>query len=157
MSLASEDNENMADIRIVVDRLIEEAHELLSDTLAATKDIDNRHKQQGVDWTRRHRLHVLVEAAEDSRARLPQLVVAPWFLAELRTTLNVVRRWRDKPSWREIEPSLKVGHQFAHTILKLHLADHLEASGHKVQVVPRRPIRSPDLQFRAIGGSEELV
>lgn len=85
------------------------------------------------------------------------MVVAPGFLAELRTTLDVVRRWRDKPSWREIEPSLKVGHQFAHTILKLHLADHLEASGHEVQIVPRRPIHSPDLQFHAIGGPEELV
>jgi len=121
------------------------------------KAADERSKQQQANWTERHRLHVLLEATEETRKGLPETVVAPWFLAELMTTLDVVRRWREKPSWKEIEPSLKDPTHFRHTILKLHVAEHLEKAGHKVEIVPKGENASPDLMLHAIGGTQDLV
>jgi DNA-directed RNA polymerase subunit RPC12/RpoP len=150
-------NQSGNDIQVAVDKLVDEANELLSETISATRAADERVRAQGADWPDRHRLQVLLQAAEDSREALPHVIVAPWFLAELRATLDVVRRWSAKPSWREIEPSLRDPDHFAHTVLKLHLAEHLESSGHEVQVVPRGATSSPDLRFRALGGSQDLV
>lgn len=150
-------SENKNALEIVVEGLIQETHELLSKTINATKAADEERKQQRVNWTDRHRLHVLLEAAEDTRRDLPNAVVAPWFLAELRTTLDVVRRWREKPSWKEIEPSLRTPTHFKHTILKFHVAEHLEKAGHKVEIVPRGESASPDLVLRAIGGTQDCV
>jgi hypothetical protein len=145
------------DPKIIVTRLITETRRLLSDTIAATQAADNRARQQGLDWTRRHRLHVLLQAAEESCSTLPDVLVAPWFLAELASTLHVVRTWSGETIWKEIEPSLKDPLHFQHTILKLHLAEHLKENGHDVRVVPRAATKSPDLQVRAIGGTEELL
>lgn len=150
-------SESEDDLWILIDGLIQEAYELLSETINATRAADERAKQRGVDWIHRHRLQVLLEAAEDTRKSLPNGVVAPWFLAELRATLDVVRRWREKPSWKEIEPSLKDPDHFTHTILKLHVAEHLERGGHKIAIVPRGASSSPDLMLHAIGGSQDLV
>ena len=150
-------SDKSSDLQRFVESLVEETNELLSDTVAATKRRDARAKQLGLDWTRRHRLQVLLEAAEHSRSALPGRLIAPWFLVELRTTLDVVSRWCTRPSWNDIEPSLKDSRHFQHTILKLHVADHLESGGHEVRLVARSATRSPDLEFRAIGGSRERV
>lgn len=150
-------NEGKNVLQIVVEGLIQEAYELLAETINATRAADAGAKRQGVSWTGRHRLHVLLEAAEDTWRGLPDAVVAPWFLAELKTTLDVVRRWREKPFWKEIEPSLKDPTHFKHTILKLHAAEHLERGGHKVEIVPRGKSASPDLMLHAIAGTQDLV
>lgn len=150
-------NENKNALEKVVEGLIQEAHELLSQTINATKAADKRSKRQRVNLSDRHRLHVLLEAAEDTRKNLPNVVTAPWFLAELRATLDIVRRWRNKPCWKEIEPSLKDPTHFTHTILKLYVAEHLERGGHKVDIVPRGESDSPDLMLHAIGGTQDLV
>lgn len=150
-------DENKNTLETVVEGLIQETHELLPKTISATKAADERSKQHRVYWTDRHRLHVLLEAAEDTRRGLPNAIVAPWFLAELRTTLDVVRRWRGKPSWKEIEPSLKTPTHFKHSILKFHVAEHLEKAGHKVEIVPRGESASPDLVLQAIGGTQDSV
>lgn len=150
-------NENKNALKIIVEGLIQEAYELLSETLSATKEADDKAKQQGASWTYRHRLHVLLEAAEETRKGLPEVVVDPWFLAELKATLDIVRRWQVKPSWREIEPSLKDPSHFKHTILKLHVAEHLEGGGHRVEIVPRGQNASPDLIVYAIGGTQDPV
>lgn len=140
-----------------VDTLIAETHKLLSETIDATKSSDDRAKRRKINWQERHRLHVLLEAAEDTRANLPDGLVAPWFLAELYATLDVVRRWCQKPIWKEIEPSLQNPTHFKHTILKLHVAEHLMKGGHDVEICPKGENASPDLIFRAIGGTQELV
>ena len=150
-------SENKNALEILVEGLIQETHELLYSTINATKAADDKLKQQRANWTDRHRLHVLLEAAEDTRRDLPNAVVAPWFLAELRTTLDVVRRWQGKPSWKKIKPSLKDPAHFKHTILKLHVAEHLERAGHKVEIVPRGESASPDLVLQAIGGTQDPV
>lgn len=150
-------NENSEEIATTVNKLIQEAYELLADTIDATKATDDRAKRQRVDWTDRHRLHVLLEAAEDTRRSLPVTIVAPWFLAELRATLDIVRRWQEKPCWQDIEKSLNDAESFAHTIAMLHIAEHLEWGGHKVEVVAEGEKPSPDLMLRAIGGSRDTV
>ena len=145
-------------LEIVVAGLIQEAHELLSKTINDTKAADDKSKQHRVTWTDRHRLHVLLEAAEETRKNLPKnVVVAPWFLAEFQTTLNVVRIWQKHPQWKEIEPSLKSPTDFTHTILMLHIAEHLERGGHKVDIVPTGKNASPDLMLHAIGGTQDLM
>ena len=141
-----------------VDDLIKDAYELLPKTIYATKPRDDQAKQRKVIWTNRHRLHVLLEAAEETKKNLPKnAIVAPWFLAELRTTLDAVRRWQKYPLWAEIEPSLKEPTHFTHTILKLLVAEHIERGGHRVDIVPRGESASPDLMLHAIGGSHDLV
>ena len=90
-------NEGGKHFEAAVDRLIEEAKELLQEVITSTEASDNRAKVQGVHWTQRHRFRVLLEAAEETRKSLPSAVVTPWFLAELRATLDVVRRWRQSP------------------------------------------------------------
>ena len=141
-----------------VDDLIKEAYELLSKTICATKPVDDRAKQHKALWTNRHRLHVLLEAAEETKKNLPKnTIVAPWFLAELQTTLEAVRRWQKHPQWKEIEPALENPTEFTHTILTLHVAEHLERGGHKVDIVPTGKSASPDLMLHAIGGTQDLI
>lgn len=150
-------DENKNALETVVEGLIQETYELLSKTINATKAEDDMLKQQRAYWTDRHRLHVLLEAAEATRRGLPNAIVAPWFLSELRTTIDVVRRWQEKPSWKEIEPSLKTPTHFKHTILKFHVAEHFEKAGHKVEIVPRGESASPDLVLQAIGGTQDPI
>lgn len=144
-------------LEILVDELIQETNELLSTTIEKTKSSDDRSRQQKSKWTERHRLHVLLEAAKETQKSLPKAIVAPWFLAELKATLKVVRRWRDKPIWKEIEPSLVNPTHFTHTIAKLHIAEHLMSAGHKVEIVPRGENASPDLKVQAIGGTQDWI
>lgn len=150
-------DEHRDEIEVTVNKLIREAYELLADVIDATKVTDNRVKRQGVDWTHRHRLHMLLEAAEDTRRSLPGTIVAPWFLAELRATLDIVRRWQKKSYWQNIEKSLNNAESFAHTIAMLHVAEHLAWGGHKVEVVAEGEKPSPDLMLRTIGGSQDIV
>ena len=138
-------------------RLIQEAYELLPEVISATKESDEKAIRQKVDWANRHRLYVLLQAAQDTANSPPNTLVAPWFLAELKATLEIVRRWRANPLWKDIEPSLKNPTHFNHTILKLHVAEHLQKGGHRVSIVPRGPESSPDLMFTAIGGAQDLV
>ena len=150
-------NEGGEELKAVVDKLIEEAKELLEEIITTTEASDSRAKAQRVHWTERHRLKVLLEAAEEIRKSLPGTVVAPWFSDELRATLDVVRRWRQSPYWRNIEKSLKDKEAFNHTIAMLHVAEHLEWGGHRVEIIKEGLSPSPDLTLRAIGGSGDAV
>lgn len=150
------DDANAAPGKIACD-LIQEAYELLLEVISATKESDEKAIRQKVDWADRHRLHVLLQAAQDTVNCRPNILVAPWFLAELRATLDIVRRWRENPLWQDIEPSLKNPTHFNHTILKLHVAEHLQRGGHRISIVPRGKDSSPDLMFPAIGGTKDLV
>jgi len=150
-------SEGREELRAVVDKLIGEAKGLLQEVITTTEASDSRAKVQKAHWTERHRLQVLLEAAEETRKTLPRTVVAPWFLAELRATLDVVHRWRQSPDWPNIEKSLRDKEAFNHTIAMLHVAEHLEWGGHRVQIVKEGLIPSPDLTLRATGGSQDVV
>jgi len=145
------------ELGIIVDQLVEEANQLLSTIIHRTKSSDNRSRLQKPKWTERHRLHVLLEAAQETKKSLPERVVAPWFLAELKATIELIRRWHKKPIWKDIEPSLVNSTHFTHTIAKLHIVERLTKEGHNVKIVPRGEDASPDIMVQAIGGSQDWI
>jgi DNA-directed RNA polymerase subunit RPC12/RpoP len=153
--MATEENKELT---LLVDQLIQEADDLLHTIIENTKTTDDRSKVQQSRWTERHRLNVLLEVARETRKKLPtNTIVAPWFLAELKATLEVIRRWHGHPSWNEIEPSLVNPTHFTHTITKLWIAEQLKSAGHVVQIIPRGEKASPDLMAQAIGGTQDWI
>jgi hypothetical protein len=151
-------NEGNRELVSLIDQLIEEANNLLSTVIEKTKSSDGRSKLQQSQWTERHRLNVLLDVAQETRKTLPKnAVVAPWFLAELKATLEVIHRWHGEPVWKEIEPSLVNPTHFTHTIAKLWIAEQLKSVGHNVRIVPRGEDASPDLMVQAIGGTQDWI
>lgn len=144
------------DYKSVVSSLIAETHRLLGEVIRDTEPSDSRAKSQQAPWTDRHRLQVLLEAAKENQKK-PNVAVAPWFLAELAATLDVVRIWNKSPYWQDIEKSLKDRDAFNHTIAMLHVAEHIKMDGHTVQIVKEGRDPSPDLMLNARGGTQEAV
>ena len=146
------------DLQMEIDGLVREAYDLLPEIIETTRPSDLRAKSQNAKWWNRHRLHVLLDAAEETRRKLSRnIVVAPWFLAEFKATLEIVRRWKDDPEWKHIEPSLKNKGNFTHTIGKLRIAEHFMTSDHKVEIVPREKDATPDFRIQAIGGTQDWL
>jgi phage FluMu protein Com len=141
-----------------IDELIRQANDLLPDVIEKTKPSDERAKKHKLNWTKRHRLHVLLDAAQETKEKLIEnIIVAPWFLAELKATVEVINRWHNDPLWREVKPCLVNPTHFTHTIAKLWIAEHLKSMGHVVKIVPRGDDASPDLAVQAIGGLQDWV
>lgn len=137
--------------------LVNEAHELLSSTIAATQAADERAIGQRASWTQRHRLQVLLEAIEVFQQSSMAAGEPPWFLAELHATLAVVRKWRTRPGWEKVSDSLVDPRAFAHNIAMLHVADHLETGGQTVYIVGTGKDASPDLVIHDTQRSQELL
>jgi hypothetical protein len=145
-------------LRTEIENLIKNAYDLLSGVIEATKPSDIRAKSQNAEWWNRHRLHVLLEVAEDTVTKLSRnIIVAPWFLVELKATIEIVKRWKHNPRWKDIEPSLKNKDNFTHTIGKLWIAEHFMRSGHKAEIVPIGEGASPDLRIQAKGGTQDWL
>ena len=103
-------------------------------------------------------MHVLLDAAIETKGSCHQnVVVAPWFLAEFKSIIDVSKRWQNKPIWKEIEPAFVNSTNFTHTIAKLHIAEYLSSKGHAVDIIPRGTEASPDLKMQAIGGTQEWI
>ncbi|MEM3443003.1 MAG: hypothetical protein QXM86_04010 [Candidatus Bathyarchaeia archaeon] len=153
--MISNENEELFSL---IDGLIKQAHALFSNIIEKTKPSDEKAKKHKAKWTQRHRLHVLLDAAyETKKSLMKNIVVAPWFLAELKATVDVVHRWHNDPLWREVEPCLVNPTHFTHTIAKLWIAEHLKSEGHIVKIVPKGPDASPDLTVQAIGGLQDWI
>ena len=151
-------NVESKNIELLVSQLIEGAIKLFPKIVEATKQSDERAKRQKVPWHERHRLNVLIEAAEETKkACSRKAIVAPWFLAELKSIVEIGFRWHDKPIWKDIEPSLVNSTHFTHTMAKLRIAEHLQKAGHKVEIIPRGENASPDLMVQAIGGTQDWI
>lgn len=145
-------------LRIEIENLIKEAYALLPEIIEATRPSDLRAKSQNAKWWDRHKLHVLLDIAEETKQKLSRnIVVAPWFLAELKATIEITKRWKDYPKWKDVEPSLKNKDHFTHTIGKLRIAEHFMKSDHKAEIVPRTKDASPDLRIQAIGGTQDWL
>jgi hypothetical protein len=147
--LSSESN-----IQQVVGPMVKEAYSLLGKTIDLIRVEDER-KTAAKSGAPRHRLLVLLDATEQTQKRLPKVAVNPWFIAELKATLEVIRKWKTEPIWKEIEPSLVNSSTFTHTIVMLQLAEHLRHEGHPVELIPTSLSPTPDLRIRAIGGTQE--
>lgn len=149
-------SEDHANLKEAVDDLIKDAYNILPEIIVKTKPSDDRAKRSRAKWFERHRLHVLLEAAEETSKKIPKNVVsAPWFLAEFKATIEIIHRWQKNPIWKDLEPSLADKNHFTHTIGKLHIAENLLSSGHRVEIVPRGKDASPDLRIQAIGGTQD--
>ncbi len=145
------------EFRSLVRNLVHDTKELLGEVIRANEASDKRAKAQGADWIERHRLCVLLDAAQGTLASIPNAVVAPWFLAELSGTLMVVRKWRKTVYWQTIETALKGKDSYPHAIGLLHVAEHLEMDKHKANIVAEGDKPSPDLMIRATGGTQSEV
>lgn len=151
------DNEN-ATLLSEIDRLIRQTYDLLSDVIEKTKVSDEKAKKHKLNWTKRHRLHVLLEVAQETKRSLARnIAIAPWFLAELKAIVEVISRWHNDPLWKEIQPCLVNSTHFTHTIAKLWIAEHLKSVGHPVKIVPKGETSSPDLTVQAVGGLQDWV
>src|SRR5207247_5422231 len=123
-----------------------------------TKESDARAKAAGSHWSERHRLHVLLDAAEDAiiatqkGRQIPSLLIE-----ELRGAAEVLRKWSINPNWNQIKPSLYNSEHFTHTIPKFHIAEFFERQGHHIELVPRGKEASPDLRIRANAKVEEWM
>jgi hypothetical protein len=145
-------------IELFVNQLIDDVNQLFLTTIEKTKASDDRAKIQHVPWYERHRLHVLLDAAIETKERCNRnIVVAPWFLTELKSTIEVSKRWQNKPIWKEIEPAFVNSTNFTHTIAKLYIAEYLSSKGHAVDIIPKGTDASPDLKVQAIGGTQEWI
>src|SRR2546422_6973059 len=148
---------DVANVEVSLRQLVNRTYTLLGDIIKKTRDSDINAKRNKADWSERHRLQVLLAAAEATLKILPSGIVEPWFLSELAETIITIEKWSTNTNWKEIKPSLASPRHFTHTVAKLRIADHLERQGHKVEIVPRGKDSSPDLKVKAIGGREEWI
>ena len=118
---------------------------------------DERARLAKSEWTERHPLLVLIQAARESLRLLPGSVREPWLLAQLSACLEVVRKWKEDPGWKGVEPCLVKASDFSHVISMLILAERIKAWGHKVQLVSHGRHASPDLRVQAVGGKQEWL
>jgi hypothetical protein len=135
-------------LNILIRQLIKEVNELTPTLIAKTRQIDEKTKLHKPKWTERHRLQVLLEAAQEAEKSLPKYLRVPWFLAEFVATVEIIRRWSKKPIWKELEPPLEDPNHFTHTIATLLLAEHFQRLGHTVEIIPKGKNASPDLMVR---------
>lgn len=134
--------------------MVGEADSLFGATIRRVR-VEDKRKTIARSVAPRHRLLVLLDAAEMTLKGLPKTVTNPWFIAELKAAIEVVRKWKTEPIWKEIEPSLVNSSTFTHTIAMLQLAEHLRREGHQVEVIPASTSPTPDLRIKAIGGTQE--
>ena len=131
-----------------LEHLLVQASESLGEIIERVRPSDQRAVRAGAGWARRHRLMVMMEAVEHSIAGLAtNVVTAPWFIVELKATVDVVKRWSKRPGWDGVVRSLVDPTHFRHTILKLHMAEHLEKDGYSVELVRKAGVPHPDLTF----------
>ncbi len=149
--------EDSLELKILLKNLITKAHHLLPEVISQTRENDIHSRIVGADWLERHRLHVLLDAAEKSLASLPKQSINPWFLSELQVSLDTIEKWSTVDAWSEIKPALANPTFFNHTIVTLVMADHMQSMGHSVKIVGTKSTPTPDLKFQAIGGTQEWV
>jgi len=148
---------NISSLYSTIEKMIHDAEELLGVVIKGIGPSYQRARRARVQWTERHRLLVMVEAAQESLRMLPRSVREPWLLAQLSGCLEIVRKWRDDPSWKEIEPCLVNASDFDHVISMLMLAERLKAWGHNVRLITNGRNASPDLRVQAVGGRQDWL
>ncbi len=112
---------DITDLRLTIEKMIQDAQPLLGATIKKAGLAYKRAKRAKSEWTERYRLLVLIQAAQESLRMLPGSMREPWLLAQLSACLEVVRKWREDPSWKEMEPCLVNASDFSHVISMLML------------------------------------
>jgi phage FluMu protein Com len=139
-----------------ISELITKAYQVLPELIQELKPRDLRAKQSKTSWWNRHRLIVLIDAAEETKQKIPKnIMVAPWFLVELKSVVEIINKWKKEPIWEGIKSSLKDKNHFNHTVGKLRIAEHFKSLEYNVEIVPRNKNASPDLKVQAVGGTQD--
>lgn len=126
-------------------RLAADTRSLLHEVLSATSGTDGRQKRAVSPWWKRHRLWVLLEAA-DRVAKEPAIrEVDLRFAAELASTIAVLRGFISHIAWPQVSRALTS--EYTHTVVMLHFASHLQAEGLLPQLVESTSQATPDLEF----------
>ena len=137
--------------------MITNASRLLGPIIERTSASDGRAKAHGKKWPGRHRLMVLLDAAERSIKILPREIQEPWLLVELWHVLRLIEKVEAGPMWPIIEPCLKDPGSFSHSIAVLMVAEHFALGDFPVRLVPNHLKASPDLEVRTKGGTRPWV
>ncbi len=157
MSLLIQTSGGSSNPKAIVQELITRASQLLGPLIEKTTASDTRAKTHGKKWPGRHRLQVLLDAAERSVETLPTAIQEPWLLAELWHVLRLIEKMKPGAMWPIVEPCLRDPRSFSHSIAVLMMAEHFELGDFPVRLVPNRLEASPDLEVRTKGGNRSWV
>ena len=123
--------EQMTDNTIA--RLADEVRSLLGSVLADTSESDLRYQRARADWWVRHRLRVLIEAA-DRVSKGPTATERDLrFVSELASTMAVIRPLVRLPMWLKIVHALT--YEYNHAVIALHFAAAFESQGMRATLV----------------------
>jgi hypothetical protein len=137
---------------------LREAHQILDNIISDTKSSDLRARASGAKWFERHRLHFLLESVvRAKKSTRKDEMFNPWYIIELKSTVDLIKKWKIDEIWQDIEPSLKDKDSYMHTVGKLFLIEMFRDRGDNIELVPKSKGASPDLKIQAVGGAEEWV
>ena len=157
MSSLIQTSKGSSDPKAIIQEMITKASQLLGPLIEKTAASDRRAKTHGKKWPGRHRLLVLLDAAERSLETLPKAIEEPWLLAELWHILRLMEKMKAGAMWRIIEPCLVDPTSFSHSVAILMMSHHFELGDFPVRLVPNRLEASPDLEVRTKGGNRSWV
>ncbi len=157
MSSLIQTSKGSSDPKAIIQEMITNAGQLLGPLIGEISASDGRARIHGKKWSGRHRLLVLLEAAERSIEMLPRRIEEPWLLAELWHILRLVEKLKVGPMWPIIKPCLKDPTSFSHSVAVLMMAEHFELGDFQVRLVPNRLEASPDLEVGTKGGARSWV
>lgn len=133
-----------------IDRLILEAEKLLPEVTGRVKAAEERRKTDRSSTAQPHRLQVLIDAARkmsDLRNNPADPRINPLYLPEFRVTVEVMKKWKDNPVWRQLIPSFTESSNFRSAVSTLHVADRFESWGNTVRLVPTGALKTPDIEM----------
>lgn len=137
-------------------RALDEVHGLLGEIIKSERESYDREKANNTPWYQRHRLLYLIEVASQALEMENGTTTAPWFFAELISTVGLVKKWKKHNIWKKLEPPLKNKGNYLHTIGKLHLFDILVNNGNEVEIIPSNNRPTPDLRLKANETQEQV-
>lgn len=142
--------------RAFIRRALDEVHGLLGEVIKSERESYDREKANNTPWYQRHRLLYLIEVASQALKMENGKTTAPWFIAELISTVGLVKKWKKHNIWKKLGPHLKNKGNYLHTIGKLYLFDILVQSGNDVEIIPSNNRPTPDLLFNVKGTQEQV-
>jgi hypothetical protein len=89
------------ELRLTIEKMIHDAQVLLGFVIKKAGPADERARHAKSEWTKRHPLLVLIQAARECLRLLPGSLREPWLLAQLSACLEIVRKWKEDPGWKE--------------------------------------------------------
>src|SRR3989442_6432324 len=112
-------------LRATIEKLIQDAHELMGTIIGRAEPSDQRARRAKVEWTQRHPLLVWFEAAQESLNMLPRAMREPWLPDPASGVFRNNSEWRTGTGWKENEASIVNPSEVSHLNSTLMLAARL--------------------------------